>query len=49
MDEQAAPTRLDHLVTDEDYVALLVIEARVVAEHAAIGHTRLPADAREAD
>lgn len=49
MDEHDAPNRLEDLVTDADYRELLEIETRVVAECAALRHTRLAADSFEVE
>jgi len=41
VDADDAPTRLEDLVTDEDFRELFELAARVIAECAALGHTRL--------
>ncbi len=49
MDEHDAPIRLEDLVTDEDHRELREMAARVVAECAALRHTRLPAEFHEVE
>lgn len=49
VDAEQAPLRLEDLVTHDDYVALLEIAARIAAECAALGHTRLLAEFREVE
>lgn len=47
--DEPTPIRLADLVTEADYRELLETEARVVAECAALRHTRLAAEFREVE
>jgi hypothetical protein len=44
-----APIRLEDLVTDEDLRELFELSARVIAECAALRHTRLPTEFHEVE
>ena len=49
VDEHDAPIRLEHLVTAEDYRELLQLAARVIAECAALQHTKLLTEFHEVE
>ena len=49
MDDSRPNIRLEDLLTEEDYRDLLEIAVRVVAECAALRHTRLAADSHEVE
>ena len=49
MDEHDAPIRLEHLVSAEDYHELLQFAARVIAECAALRHTKLLTEFHEVE
>jgi hypothetical protein len=49
VDEHDAPNRLEHLVTAEDYRELLQLADRVIAECAALQHTRLLTEFHEVE
>jgi hypothetical protein len=49
VDADDAPIRLEDLVTDEDLRELFELSARVIAECAALRHTRLPTEFHEVE
>jgi hypothetical protein len=49
VDDKREPIRLEDIVTEDDYRALHEIEARVVAECAALRHTRLGGEFHEVE